>query len=122
MFDLRAMLRSISMIRLVGAVAPAIDETEIAKYPAERRTFQQSNPPKGVLVNDAMINMMSDPAGQWIVSIILSIPLMAVILLTLKILWALPPRVRRTLLILVLVVLFFPLIFLFLACTSDPDD
>jgi len=70
-------------------------------------------------VHDAIINMMSDPAGQWIVSIILSILLMAVILLTLKILWALPPRVRRTLLILVLVVLFFPLIFLFLACTSD---
>ena len=63
-------------------------------------------------MHDGIVNMMSDPAGQWIVSIILSIPLMAVILLTFKILWALPPRVRRTLLILVLVVLFFPLIFL----------
>lgn len=73
-------------------------------------------------MNDAMINMMSDPAGQWIVSIILSIPLMAVILLTFRILWALPPTVRRTLLITILVVLCFPLIFLFLACTSDRDD
>ena len=73
-------------------------------------------------MNDAIINMMSDPAGQWIVSIILSIPLVAVILLIFKILWALPPTVRRTLFMLVLVVLFFPLIFLFLACTSDPDD
>lgn len=73
-------------------------------------------------MNDAIISMMSDPAGQWIVSIILSILLMAVILLIFKILWILPPTVRRTLFILVLVVLFFPLIFLFLACTSDPDD
>lgn len=73
-------------------------------------------------MNDAIINMMSDPAGQWIVSIILSIPLLAVILLIFKILWTLPPAVRRTLLMLVLVVLFFPLIYLFLACTSDPDD
>jgi hypothetical protein len=120
MFDLRAMLRSISMIRLVSAVAPAIHENQSPHYPAELGTFRQSNPPKGVSVHDGIVNMMSDPAGQWIVSIILSIPLMAVILLTFKILWALPPRVRRTLL--VLVVLFFPLIFLFLACTSDPDD
>lgn len=73
-------------------------------------------------MHDSIINMMNDPAGQWIVSIILSIPLMAVILVIFKILWALPPTVRRTLLIIVLVVLFFPLIFFFLACTSDPDD
>jgi phosphoglycerol transferase MdoB-like AlkP superfamily enzyme len=73
-------------------------------------------------VNDAIINMMSDPAGQWIVSIVLSILLVSVSLLIFKILWALPPAVRRTLLLLVLVVLFFPLIFLLLACTPDPDD
>lgn len=73
-------------------------------------------------MNDAFINMMSDPAGQWIVSTILSILLMAVILLIVKILWTLPPTVRHTVLIIGLVVLFFPLIFLILACTSDPDD
>ncbi len=73
-------------------------------------------------MNDAVINIMSDPAGQWIVCIILSILLMAVTLLIVKILWTLPATVRRTLLMIVLVVLFFPLIFLFLACTSDPDD
>lgn len=73
-------------------------------------------------MNGAIINMMSHPAGQGVVSIILSILLVAVILLIFKTLWALPPTVRRTHIVLVLVVLFFPLIFLFLACTSDPDD
>jgi uncharacterized membrane protein len=73
-------------------------------------------------VNDAIINMMNDPAQQWIVSAILSILLGPVIFLLVRLLWSLPAATRRTLLMIVLVVLFFPLIFLFLACTADPDD
>ena len=73
-------------------------------------------------MNDAIINMMNDPAQQWIVSAILSILLGPVIFLLVRLLWSLPAATRRTLLKIVLVVLFFPLIFLFLACTADPDD
>lgn len=73
-------------------------------------------------MNDAIINMMSDPAQQWVVSAILSILLGPVIFLIVRLLRSLPTATRRTLLKIVLVVLFFPLIFLCLACTADPDD
>jgi hypothetical protein len=73
-------------------------------------------------VNDAIINLMNDPAQQWIVTAALSILLGPVIFLIARFLWSLHIATRRTLLKIVLVVLFFPLIFLFLACTADPDD
>ncbi len=73
-------------------------------------------------MNDAIINLMNDPAQQWIVTAALSILLGPVIFLIVRFIWSLPTTTRRTLLKIVLVVLFFPLIFLFLACTADPDD
>ncbi len=73
-------------------------------------------------MNDTIINMMSDPAQQWIVSAILSILLGPVVFLIVRFLWSLPAATRRTLLKIVLVVLFFPLIFFLMACMSDPDD
>jgi len=73
-------------------------------------------------VNNAIINMINDPAQRWIVATILSILLAPVEFLIVRFLWSLPIATRRTLLKIVLVVLFFPLLFLFLACSSDPDD
>ena len=73
-------------------------------------------------MNDAIISMMSDPAQQWIVSTILAILLGPVIFLIVRFLWFLPATTRRTLLKILLVVLFFPLIFFLMACMSDPDD
>jgi hypothetical protein len=73
-------------------------------------------------VNDAIINMINDPAQQWIIVTILSILLAPVEFLIVRFLWSLPIATRRTLLKVVLVILFFPLLFLFLACSSDPDD
>ena len=73
-------------------------------------------------MNDAIISMMNDPAQQWIVFLILSILLAPVEILIVRIFWSLPIATRRTLLKVVLVILFFPLLFLFLAFSSDPDD
>ncbi len=73
-------------------------------------------------MNDAILNMMNDPTLRWIVSLIFSILLVPVIFLIVRFIWSLPKATRRTLLKIVLVVLFFPLIFFFLACTADPDD
>lgn len=73
-------------------------------------------------MNDAIVNLMDDPTQQWIVSAILSILLGPIVFLVVRFLASLPASTRRTLLKIVLVILFFPLIFFFLACTADPDD
>jgi phosphoglycerol transferase MdoB-like AlkP superfamily enzyme len=73
-------------------------------------------------LGDAIISLMNDPKGQWIVSVILSILLGPVVFLIVRFLWSLPAAKQRTVLKIILVVIFFPLIFLFLACTVDPDD
>lgn len=73
-------------------------------------------------MNNAIINMMNDPAQQWIVTAILSILLGPLVFLIVRLLWSLPTATRHTLLKIVLVVVFYPLIFLFLACSADPDD
>ncbi len=73
-------------------------------------------------MNDAIINMINNPAQRWIVVTILSIVLAPVEFLIIRFVWSLPTATRRTLLKIVLVVLFFPLIFLFLMCMTDSDD
>lgn len=73
-------------------------------------------------MNDAIISMMNDPAQRWIISAVLSILLGPVVFLIVRLLWSLPKATRCTFLTIVLVVIFFQLIFLLLACTADPDD
>lgn len=73
-------------------------------------------------MNDAIVSVIDDPSKQWIVAAILSILIGPVVFLVVRFLASLPASTRRTLLKIVLLILFFPLIFLILACTPDPDE
>lgn len=71
---------------------------------------------------DTILNMMNDPVQQWVVFAALLVLLGPLEFLIVRFLWSLPKAHRRTLAKIVLVVIFFPLIFLFLTFTADPDD
>ena len=78
--------------------------------------------PRKDCVTDTILNMMNDPVQQWVVFAALVILLGPLEFLVVRFLWSLPKEQRRTLAMIVLAVIFFPLIFLFLAFTADPDD
>jgi hypothetical protein len=74
------------------------------------------------VVIDTILNMMNDPVQQWVVFAAILVLLGPLEFLIVRFLWSLPKAQRRTLIMIVLAVIFFPLIFLFLALTADPDD
>lgn len=75
-----------------------------------------------IVAIDTILNMMTDPVQQWVVFAALVILLGPLEILAVRFLWSLPKAKRQTLAMIVLAVIFFPLIFLFLALKADPDD
>lgn len=71
---------------------------------------------------DTILNMMNDPVQQWIVLAVFLVVFGPLEFLVVRFLWSLPRAKRWILAKIVLTVIFFPLIFLFLAVTADPDD
>jgi 4-amino-4-deoxy-L-arabinose transferase-like glycosyltransferase len=75
-----------------------------------------------IVVIDTILQMMNDPVQQWLVYAVFLVVFGPLLFLVVRFLWSLPKAQKRTLAKIVLTVIFFPLIFLFLAVTADSDD
>ena len=71
---------------------------------------------------DSNLNVVNYPAQLWIAIAVFLACFWSLVLMLVRFIWSLPRAQRRILAKIVLVVIFFPLIFLFLMCRTDPDD
>jgi 4-amino-4-deoxy-L-arabinose transferase-like glycosyltransferase len=74
------------------------------------------------LLIESNLNVANYPVQLWIAVAVFLACFWGLVLTLVRFIWSLPRAQRQTLAKVVLVVIFFPLIFLFLMCRTDPDD